>query len=135
MPIPKPTRKPVGRPKAERVLTDDEHENSPAGPGDQKAASNWRYEAGSSRPVVADSRNFTPTSSSWLNQVERFFAEIAARQIRRDAFRSVPAFERAIHEYLDHHNENSKPFAWTADADLILNREKRVCERLSDLGQ
>ncbi len=78
--------------------------------------------------------HFTPTSSSWLNQVERFFAEITTKRIRRGAFRSVAALERAIREYLDHHNENPKPFFWTADADLILNRVKRVCERISDSG-
>jgi transposase len=78
--------------------------------------------------------HFTPTSSSWLNQVERFFAEITTKRIRRGAFRSVAALERAIREYLDHHNENPKPFAWTADADLILNRVKRVCERISNSG-
>ncbi len=78
--------------------------------------------------------HFTPTSGSWLNQVERFFAEITTKRIRRGAFRSVPALERAIRDYLDHHNANPKPFAWTADADLILRRVSRVCERISDSG-
>ncbi len=78
--------------------------------------------------------HFTPTSSSWLNQVERFFAEITAKRIRRGAFRSVAALEQAIQEYLDHHNENPTPFVWTANADLILNRVKRVCERISNSG-
>ena len=78
--------------------------------------------------------HFTPTSSSWLNQVERFFAEITEKRIRRGAFRSVPALEKAIREYLDHHNASPKPFAWTADADLILNRVKKVIERISDSG-
>jgi len=78
--------------------------------------------------------HFTPTSSSWLNQVERFFAAITERRIRRGAFRSVAALERAILEYLEEHNNNPRPFAWTADADLILNRVKKVCERISDSG-
>lgn len=78
--------------------------------------------------------HFTPTSSSWLNQVERFFAEITAKRIRRGAFRSVAALEQAIRDYLDHHNENPTPFVWTADADLILKRVKRVCERISNSG-
>ena len=78
--------------------------------------------------------HFTPTSGSWLNQVERFFAEITTKRIRRGAFRSVPALEAAIRDYLDRHNANPKPFAWTADADLILRRVKRVCERISDSG-
>lgn len=63
--------------------------------------------------------HFIPTSSSWLNQVERFFAEITRRRIRRGAFTSVAALERAIEEYLIHHNLSAKPFAWTASADAI----------------
>ncbi len=78
--------------------------------------------------------HFTPTSSSWLNQVERFFAEITEKRIRRGVFRSVAALERAILEYLEEHNKNPRPFAWTADADLILNRVKKVIERVSDSG-
>ena len=78
--------------------------------------------------------HFIPTSSSWLNQVERFFAEITEKRIRRGAFRSVKALEQAIQEYLDNHNENPKPFVWTADAELILSRVKRVCERINNSG-
>ena len=78
--------------------------------------------------------HFTPTSSSWLNQVERFFARITEKRIRRGAFRSVAALEAAIRDYLEHHNASPKPFVWTASADLILNRIKGVCERTSDSG-
>ena len=78
--------------------------------------------------------HFTPTSASWLNQVERFFALITEDRIRRGVFTSVPQLERAIHDYLAEHNENPKPFVWTADADSILDRIKRVCERTSDSG-
>jgi transposase len=78
--------------------------------------------------------HFTPTSGSWLNQVERSFAAITEKQIRRGVFRSVAALEKAILEYLAAHNENPKPFVWTADADLILERVKKVCERISDSG-
>ena len=78
--------------------------------------------------------HFIPTSSSWLNQVERFFAEITEKRIRRGAFRSVPALEKAIADYLEKHNADPKPFAWVADADSILDRIKRVCERTSDSG-
>jgi transposase len=78
--------------------------------------------------------HFTPTSGSWLNQVERFFAEITTKRIRRGAFRSVVALERAIKDYLDEHNRSPRPFAWTADADLILGRVKAICERTSDSG-
>ncbi len=78
--------------------------------------------------------HFTPTSGSWLNQVERFFAAITEQRIRRGVFRSVAALEEAILEYLAAHNEDPRPFVWTADADLILNRVKRVCERISNSG-
>ena len=78
--------------------------------------------------------HFTPTSASWLNQVERFFAQITEDRIRRGVFTSVPQLERAIHEYLAEHNKDPKPFVWTADADAILERLKRVCERTSDSG-
>ena len=78
--------------------------------------------------------HFTPTSGSWLNQVERFFAEITEKRIRRGAFRSVAELEKAILDYLAHHNENPRPFKWTANADLILDRVKRVCERISNSG-
>ena len=63
--------------------------------------------------------HFTPTSASWLNQVERFFAEITRRRIRRGTFISVPDLERAIREYLEHHNTIAEPFVWTATADSI----------------
>jgi transposase len=78
--------------------------------------------------------HFTPTSSSWLNQVERFFAEITDKRIRRGVFRSVAALEQAIESYLAEHNADPKPFTWTADADSILDRVKRVCERTFDSG-
>jgi transposase len=78
--------------------------------------------------------HFTPTSASWLNQVERFFAEITNKRIRRSAFRSVHALKKAIIDYLDEHNQDPKPFVWTADADLILSRVKNVCRRISNSG-
>jgi transposase len=78
--------------------------------------------------------HFIPTSSSWLNQVERFFAEITEKRIRRGVFRSVPALEKAITDYLAEHNTDPRPFTWVADADSILDRIKRVCERTSDSG-
>jgi transposase len=78
--------------------------------------------------------HFTPTSASWLNQVERFFAEITERRIRRGAFTSVQALEQAIRQYLEQHNQDPKPFVWTADAGLILSRIERVCKRISNSG-
>lgn len=78
--------------------------------------------------------HFTPTSASWLNQVERFFAEITEKRIRRGAFRSVAALEKAIMDYLTNHNQNPKPFQWTADADLILGRVATICKRINNSG-
>jgi len=72
--------------------------------------------------------HFTPTSASWLNQVERFFAEITRRGIRRGTFTHVRELEQAIHDYLRHHNCKPKPFAWTATATAILTKVKRFCE-------
>ncbi len=73
--------------------------------------------------------HFTPTSASWLNMVERFFAELTNRQIRRGTFNSVQHLKQAIMEYLDQHNENPKPFNWIATADEILSKVKIFCER------
>jgi transposase len=78
--------------------------------------------------------HFTPTSASWLNQVERFFAEITERRIRRGVFRTVKALEKAIAEYLADRNKNPKPFQWTATADLILKRVEENCKRTSGSG-
>jgi transposase len=78
--------------------------------------------------------HFTPTYSSWLNQVERFFAEITEKRIRRGCFRSVKDLEGAIREYLENHNKNPKPFVWTATAEKILERVAKVCKRISDSG-
>jgi transposase len=76
--------------------------------------------------------HFTPTSASWLNQVERFFGLLTERRIRRGTFGSVRELESAFRDYLSHHNQNSKPFAWTADADSILRKIARFCTRTSD---
>jgi transposase len=78
--------------------------------------------------------HFTPTGASWLNQVERFFAQITGRRIRRGAFRSVSELEQAIHDYLTTHNENPKPFIWTASADEIFRKIARLCEGISNSG-
>ena len=72
--------------------------------------------------------HFTPTSASWLNQVERFFAEITEKRIRRGVFRSVQALEADIKDYLEKHNQNPKPFVWTATADLIFKKLQETCE-------
>jgi transposase len=74
--------------------------------------------------------HFTPTSASWLNQVERFFAEITEKRIRRGVFRSVAALEAAIKDYLEIHNQDPKPFVWTATADLIFKKLQKTCETI-----
>ena len=74
--------------------------------------------------------HFTPTSASWLNQVERFFAEITQRRIRRGTFTHVRELEQAIQDYLQHHNENPKPFVWTATATAILSKSSGFVNEL-----
>jgi len=69
--------------------------------------------------------HFTPTSASWLNQVERFFGLITGDRIRRGVFHSVAELEATINEYLEHHNANPKPFKWTASATTILEKVAR----------
>jgi transposase len=74
--------------------------------------------------------HFTPTSSSWLNQVERWFGLITDRMIRRGTFRSVAELERAIYQWLAHWNNEPKAFVWTATADVILDKVRR-CKELT----
>jgi transposase len=74
--------------------------------------------------------HFTPTSASWLNLVERFFAEITTKRIRRGAFASVAELKEAIYDYLLRHNANPKPFVWTKAADAILDSERRALDVL-----
>ena len=66
--------------------------------------------------------HFTPTSSSWLNLVERWFGEITRKRIRRGVFRSVPDLVATIKEYIRLNNENPKPFIWTKNVDSILEK-------------
>jgi len=74
--------------------------------------------------------HFTPTSSSWLNQVERFFALITDRMIRRGTFHTVDELERAIYAWLSRWNTTPTPFAWKATADVILDKVRR-CKELA----
>lgn len=78
--------------------------------------------------------HFTPTSASWLNLVERFFAEITTKRIRRGAFTSVAELEDAINDYLLRHNASPKPFVWTKSAKTILTKERRALEALQALN-
>ena len=75
--------------------------------------------------------HFTPTSASWLNMVERFFRDITVERLRNGVFRSVPELTRAIEDYVAHHNQNPKPFIWTAKAKDILEKVIRANSRLS----
>ena len=73
--------------------------------------------------------HFTPTYASWINWVERWFAELTNKRIRRGVFRSVKELETAIREYIDVHNEDPKPFVWTKTADQILASIARYAQR------
>jgi transposase len=73
--------------------------------------------------------HFTPTYGSWINLVERWFAELTNKRIRRGAFRSVKELEAAIRDYIDAHNEDPKPFQWTRTADQILDSISRYAQR------
>jgi len=73
--------------------------------------------------------HLTPTSSSWLNQVERFFALLTDRQIKRGAHRSVAALQTAIQTFIDQHNTKPTPFRWAKSADDILASIERFCNR------
>ena len=74
--------------------------------------------------------HFTPTSSSWLNLVERWFRELTDKALRRGSFNSVPALITAIEDYLEAHNDDPKPFVWTATAESILAKVTRARERI-----
>lgn len=77
--------------------------------------------------------HFTPTSASWINQVERFFGLITQDAIRRGVFRSVADLTTTIEHYLDNHNADPKPFVWTAPADKILEKVARGRQTLESV--
>ncbi len=78
--------------------------------------------------------HFTPTSTSWINLVERWFALLTEKQIRRGVHRSTVALEDAIEQFIAINNEAPKPFIWTKSADEILASIQRFCRRTSDSG-
>jgi transposase len=78
--------------------------------------------------------HFTPTGASWINQVERWFALLTEKRLRRSAFRSTRELETAIRQYLDQHNDQPKPFRWTKTADQILASLARFCSRTLETG-
>lgn len=77
--------------------------------------------------------HFTPTSASWLNMVERFFRDLTVQRLRRGVFRDVEELIAAINEYVDRHNDEPKPFIWTAKASDILEKVKRARAVLNNL--
>jgi transposase len=70
--------------------------------------------------------HFVPTSSSWLNMVERWFRDLTDKQIRRGVFKSVADLIAAIQAYIHHHNQNPKPFVWTAKAEDTIAKYRRA---------
>jgi transposase len=77
--------------------------------------------------------HFTPTYGSWLNLVERWFAELTNKQLRRGAHHSVAQLEAAIREFIDAHHANPKPFVWTKTADQILDNIARFAQRTHEV--
>jgi hypothetical protein len=77
--------------------------------------------------------HFTPTSASWLNLVERWFAELTNRKLRRSAHRSVHELETDVDAWITAWNDNPKPFVWTKTADDILDNLAHYCHRLTTL--
>lgn len=98
--------------------------------GTHKTPQIWRWLAKRPRFHV----HFTPTYGSWLNLVERWFAELTNKQLRRGAHRSVSELERAIREFIDAHHANPKPFVWTKTADEILASIARFAQRTASTG-
>jgi hypothetical protein len=76
--------------------------------------------------------HFTPTSGSWLSLVERWFAELTTKQIRRGAYRSVAQLKAGIQDFIDAHQADPKPFIWTKSADEILASIARFAQRTAD---
>jgi transposase len=73
--------------------------------------------------------HFTPTSASWINQVERWFAELTRKRLRRGVYTSTRQLEADIHSFIERHNENPRPYRWTKSADEILSSVKRFCHK------
>lgn len=78
--------------------------------------------------------HFTPTSSSWLNLVERWFAELTTKKLRRGSHRSVHELNTDIRDWIETWNDNPRPFVWTKTAEEILDSIARYCKRINDSG-
>ncbi len=77
--------------------------------------------------------HFTPTSSSWLNMVERFFRDLTQHRLKRGVFRDVEELINALDRYVHRHNDEPKPFIWTASAKDILEKVKRARKALNNV--
>jgi transposase len=78
--------------------------------------------------------HFTPTGASWLNLVERLFADLTERCVRQGSYRAVQELEKALLGYSNRRNQHPKPFVWVASADLILDKATRLSKRISKSG-
>ena len=78
--------------------------------------------------------HFTPTDSSWLNLVERWFAELTTKWLRRGSHRSVAELQQAIQSWIDTWNQDPRPFVWTKTADQILDTIATYCQRINNSG-
>ena len=76
--------------------------------------------------------HFIPTSSSWLNLVERFFGLLTEKQLKRGIFTSVRELEKSIMNFIDDHNRDKKPFTWTKSTEDILKKVERARKTLSN---
>ena len=77
--------------------------------------------------------HFTPTSCSWLNAIETFFSRLTRRRLKRGVFRSIVELQAAINRFIKDHNVQPKPFAWTADPDVILGKVDRGTQALASV--
>ena len=99
--------------------------------GFSRAGANVRFLGDCGRRHPRFQLHFTPTSSSWLNLVERWFRELTGKRLRRGVFRSVDYLTQAIQDFLAAYNDEPKPFVWTTSVDAILakvNRCKAILE-------
>jgi putative transposase len=110
----------AGRPKAELVLNPQEHSQLSGLAASRALPHRARYHI-----------HYTPTYASWLNQVERWFALITQQAIHRGSFRSVRELVQKIDDYVCHHNTHKRPFVWTATADSILEKLKKLCKLIN----
>ncbi|MEV6602525.1 transposase, partial [Kutzneria sp. NPDC051319] len=78
--------------------------------------------------------HFIPTSSSWLNLVERWFSELTTKKLQRGAHRSVRALNADIRDWIRTWNDNPRPYVWTKTADQILDSIARYCSRINNSG-